>query len=235
MLDSGPSAVGGEYGLGMQVHSAGEKLAGHALEEPVIGHGGSVPPFGAYLRYLPDSDIIYAALSNPLLGGHDVMKHVLAVWNTTLDELELLDGDFDHDMLLTAQVIDLLSATIRDVRTNAFYDVNQDGDLDQNDRRYWVSELAGTHFGDADLNRSVEFADFLTLASNFGNQGGWAAGDFDGDGMVEFADVLLVSTNFGESSATLANVPEPNVGVLLLTGALPFTCRRCRSSSPATA
>ena len=42
--------------------------------------------------------------------------------------------------------------------------------VDLADHRYWVEQIAGTRFGDADLNGSVQFADFLQLSANFGQQ-----------------------------------------------------------------
>lgn len=50
--------------------------------------------------------------------------------------------------------------------------------------------------GDADLNGSVEFTDFLLLAKNFGQHGVWGDGDFDGNGVVGFSDFLILSQNF---------------------------------------
>ena len=120
-----------------------------------------------------------------------------------------LAGDFNHDGLLDALDIDLLSAAVGG--TDLSFDLNGNGRVDAADRRFWVEDLKGTYFGDADMSQSVEFADFLALANGFGGPGRWSEGDFDGSGDVVFADFLLLTSNFGNSLVeTIAStVPEP--------------------------
>jgi hypothetical protein len=51
-----------------------------------------------------------------------------------------------------------------------------------------------------DHDGSVALADFLVLASNFGNaNAAWEDGDLDGDGNVAFADFVILAENFGAS------------------------------------
>lgn len=56
--------------------------------------------------------------------------------------------------------------------------------------------------GDTNGDRKVDFADFLTLSANFGNEvdEAFADGDFDNDDVVTFADFLVLSGNFGKSA-----------------------------------
>ena len=64
--------------------------------------------------------------------------------------------------------------------------------------------------GDANLDNEVNFADFLILSENFGQDGTWREGDFDGDGTIDFPDFLALSANFGgPANASAATVPEP--------------------------
>ena len=71
--------------------------------------------------------------------------------------------------------------------------------------------------GDTDQNGVVEFADFLTLAGNFGQtDAGFTGGDFDCNGEVAFADFLTLAGNFGQQSA--ASVPEPQALWLAMFG-----------------
>ena len=95
------------------------------------------------------------------------------------------------------------------------YDLNRDAILNAEDHRIWVEDLAGTYFGDADLNQEVDFSDFLALSGHFGALGGWAEGDFDGSGDVQFNDFLLLADNFG-NQRTAAAIPEPTGGLSLL-------------------
>lgn len=123
-------------------------------------------------------------------------------------------GDFDADGLLTAIDIDLLSAEVIAGSNQSSFDLTGDSIVDQTDRQTWVEDLAGTFSGDADLDGSVQFSDFLTLSSGFGMAGGWADGDFDGNGQVEFPDFLTLSANFGKAAAAAKSVPEPATNLL---------------------
>ena len=138
----------------------------------------------------------------------------------------VVPGDFDTDKAFTAMDIDLLSAAVLDGNDDAMFDLNSDGEVSQLDRNIWVTDIAGTFFGDADFNKAVEFADFLAISVNFGSDGGWSKGDFDGSGDVQFPDFLLLSSNFGKSATAGAVVPEPNVAMLLLVGLVGLVRRR---------
>ncbi|MFT3784929.1 MAG: sulfatase-like hydrolase/transferase [Tepidisphaeraceae bacterium] len=99
--------------------------------------------------------------------------------------------------------------------------------------------------GDSNLDGVVNFADLLTVASNYNVAGRtWLTGDYTGDGASNFADLLLLASNYGKAaagSATLANtlaadwaaaasVPEPTnvICVLTLSAALRRGSRRRR-------
>lgn len=52
--------------------------------------------------------------------------------------------------------------------------------------------------GDANLDGTVDFSDYLLLNENYGLENAtWSDGDFDGDGIVAFSDYLLLTNNFG--------------------------------------
>lgn len=139
-------------------------------------------------------------------------------------------GDFNSDGLLTAVDIDLLSAEVISGSNTTSFDVTEDAIVDQADRQMWV-ELAGSFFGDADLDGSVQFSDFLALSAGFGMEGGWAEGDFDGNGEVAFSDFLALSANFGQTAATTSAVPEPNAYHLALSIPLATLLFRRRSGA----
>ena len=48
----------------------------------------------------------------------------------------------------------------------------------------------------------------------------WTEGDFNLDGQVTFADFLILSGNFGAGAnrPSAIQVPEPNAGLLIVTG-----------------
>jgi len=88
--------------------------------------------------------------------------------------------------------------------------------------------------GDANVDGVINFADFLTVTQNFGQEGTWRRGDFNGDQTINFNDFLDVSQRFGAVAAQLSGfsnpVPEPSTVCLMLI-AVAGLCmnRRCRS------
>ncbi len=115
-----------------------------------------------------------------------------------------LNGDFNVDGVLTAADIDQLAISLRGSRSG-HYDLTDDRDLDEEDHRVWVENIAGTRLGDANLDQTIDFSDFLDLSRNFGESGGWADGDFNADGTVDFADFLILSKDFGWSAGASLN------------------------------
>lgn len=151
-----------------------------------------------------------------------------ATWN-----VEYFPGDFNDDELIDAVDMDLLTASVLAGDNDLLFDLTKDALVDQADRDMWVAANQGL-YGDLDLNREVEFADFLVLSSNFGTDANsWAHGNFDGLAGVGFGDFLLLSANFGKSSGTAAitSVPEPAfAGMLgLLMSSVLLATRRKRT------
>lgn len=58
-----------------------------------------------------------------------------------------------------------------------------------------------TLYGDANLDRTVNLADFNRLAANFGTESGarWSQGDFNFDGAVNLTDFNVLAANFGST------------------------------------
>lgn len=138
-------------------------------------------------------------------------------------------GDFDADSLLTIQDVDLLSAEIDSPEPRLWFDLNDDGMVDQDDRSVWVSDLKKTFFGDANLDGQVDAADLNNLALSWqvNDATSWAQGDFDGDGNVGATDLNSLALNWRKGSAEAASVPEPSsTPILLIVGFLTLTLRR---------
>ncbi|MEM7316445.1 MAG: dockerin type I domain-containing protein, partial [Planctomycetota bacterium] len=82
-------------------------------------------------------------------------------------------GDIDGNAAVDAMDIDLVAGAILDGSQDKRFDLNEDGKVTEADYAFWVSEIARTKFGDANLDGAAGLDDFLTLANNFGTEGGW--------------------------------------------------------------
>ncbi len=144
------------------------------------------------------------------------------------------DGDYNEDGELTVEDIDLLTAGIRTCADDcADFDLNLDGVADDDDLAFWISDLRGTLPGDANLDGSVLFQDFLILSENFTGEGGWGEGNFTTDTSVNFPDFLILSRNFGRSvseaaAGEAASVPEPSASILAMAGLVLLSVNRRR-------
>lgn len=133
-------------------------------------------------------------------------------------------GDLLVDGQFTATDIDMLSRHVNalggryDLTRYELKVIDLNGDLlvNEDDRQFWVEELVGTLAGDANLDRRVDFSDFITLADGFHQRGGWGDGDFDGDGHVRFQDFVLLSANFGSTPPAPVPEPSPSLGMVLV-------------------
>lgn len=150
----------------------------------------------------------------------------------TLTLRRLLPCDLNGDFDCTSDDIDLL--TSGQGGSDLGLDLNGDGIVGSADRAFWVEDLMGTQFGDANLDGEVGFADFLSLSQGFGQTGTWSTGDADGSGFVDFADFLSISQNFGFSAATATSVavPEPQGTALSILGWLAVMMWASRSWRP---
>lgn len=99
-------------------------------------------------------------------------------------------------------------------------DCNGDGVVDKNDlacistveERDVVLASIPSLPGDLDGNGAVDFADFITLSTNFGqNLPGYQDGNVDLADGVDFGDFIGLSLNFGKVPAVAVAVPEPSM------------------------
>ena len=94
--------------------------------------------------------------------------------------------------------------------------------------------------GDTNLDGTVNLADLLALAQNYGKSGtNWATGDLNGDGVTDFQDLTILAQSYGRMGASQATapavvaVPEPAACYAIAT--LPFLLhRRRRWDAPVT-
>ncbi len=126
-------------------------------------------------------------------------------------------GDFDLTADLTARDIDWLFQAFGSVTPNTDrFDLNNDNTVNATDANLWVNVIAGTQFGDTDLDGDVDGFDAATLRLNFTgridatntagnpNAPSWAKGNTDGDADIDFADAARLRINFAFSEPELA-------------------------------
>ncbi|MCA9196528.1 MAG: hypothetical protein KDA87_03280 [Planctomycetales bacterium] len=107
-------------------------------------------------------------------------------------------GDVTKDGLLDEFDIDAVSEAIRRDWSElpVVYDLNQDGTLDGEDRRFWVREVKQTYFGDANLDGEFNSSDLVAVfkAGEFedaiANNSTWSEGDWNGDGEFDSSDFV---------------------------------------------
>lgn len=134
-------------------------------------------------------------------------------------------GDANADGVFGAADIDaMIDAIRRSGASTCHLDFDSNRSIDETDLELLLAST-GTLLGDANLDGTVGFADFLEVSRSFGEKvTGWSDGDFDGDGEVTFADFLILSESFGQSisetdaaAPRASAVPEPATnGTLLL-------------------
>ena len=98
------------------------------------------------------------------------------------------------------------------------------------DLDYLVEAILGTVQGDGDLNRTINFQDFVLLSTNFSAiESGWAQGNFNLDSRTDFMDFVLLTNNYGTdlSSRVSAQAPAPEpTSLVLLSLAISFVAKR---------
>jgi hypothetical protein len=126
-------------------------------------------------------------------------------------------GDVNHDGAINSADIDDIYRHFGAGPAFAQWDVNGDGVVNQGDVTAEVISVMNTTYGDTNLDRRVNFADFQTLLDHWNLPGAWATGDFTGDSLVNFADFQKVLDNWNPMG-TAAAAPEPGVVLLALGG-----------------
>ncbi len=167
---------------------------------------------------------------------------------TAIDELEVYGiigpvgepCDLNGDGVCDVMDIDELTAVVVAGTDDPRYDVDRNGEVNQEDRRIWVEELMNTWFGDADLNGTFDSSDFVAVfqAGKYENPDAqdvsWGEGDWDGNQIFDSSDFVQAFQSGGYEvgpRGAVAAVPEPASGLLLL-GILPMLAglRRLRVS-----
>ena len=153
-------------------------------------------------------------------------------------------GDLDASGTLDVTDLDLLANLIRGRSAPsaysrlgiAFFDMNSDSVVDQQDQYVWVKDLKRTWFGDANLDMEFNSNDLVSVLAageyedSIAGNSSWATGDWDGDGDATSSDLItaLADGGYEQGPRAVANaVPEPASFLILMVGLLGVaSCRR---------
>jgi uncharacterized protein YjbI with pentapeptide repeats len=133
-----------------------------------------------------------------------------AVW-----DLGALEAHGWVSLLAVPREIDMISSAIRAGTYEARWDVNDDGAVDERDRQFWVEQIAGTVFGDSNLDGYFDSTDFIQVfrAGQYEDEVAensiWGTGDWDGDREFSSSDLIVAFQRGGYQSSSVQVVPEP--------------------------
>jgi hypothetical protein len=144
-------------------------------------------------------------------------------------------GDFNGDAVIDAADMDLLTGEVLGGTNAAAFDLTGDGQVNDEDRTFWVENIKNTYFGDSNLDGEFNSGDLVSVLSlgkyedAFEDNAGWADGDWDGDLDFTTTDFVVALSSGGYENgprAAVNAVPEPTSVVLLALGMLIGVGRR---------
>ena len=146
-------------------------------------------------------------------------------------------GDFNLNGERDVLDLDLLTTAM--MTNDTTFDLDDDGDADIDDRKFWIEQLANTFFGDADFDGDFDSSDFVMVFSaakyETGQSTVWTDGDWNGDGVFTSGDFVTAFTGGGYEEGPreggLRVVPEPTSSIPTVIGLsllLSFYARRIK-------
>lgn len=203
-------------------HLASQINAGHVTA--VSSVGGVYAHAGNPVPYQPVSTSLGGSTPVRVPQGSEFLQlKIDGLANQQVDDVSLrlyLDGDYNNDGVWTASDLDFLSEGIRQGSQDWRLDLSNNGVVTLEDRRRWIEDLVGSHFGDANLDKSFDSGDFVTVfqggAYEAGTPAGWEAGDFSGDALFDSSDLTLALSlgAYEEGGAAAHAIPEPTNAAL---------------------
>ena len=157
-------------------------------------------------------------------------------------DLPSLPGDFDGDDDVDADDINDLCAHAgtTDPGELAIYDLDEDGDVDEDDLILHVETMVewdngvdsgvGTQRGDFNLDGTVNATDLAIMKPNFALSGMlYADGNANCDTLVNGTDLAIFAGNLGFTAPPAGAVPEPITLLVMTAAGLPMVLKRRRS------
>jgi hypothetical protein len=140
-------------------------------------------------------------------------------------EIAAVDQNFAIDVTDPQYDIDSMSRVWREGRDWSYFDLNNDGQLTQDDRTYLIHEVYETYLGDSNLDGRFDSNDLVQVfqASEYdddvpGNSV-WSTGDWTGNGEFDSGDLVAAFQEGGyDRGPRLVRVPEPSTAIGWLVG-----------------
>ncbi len=186
-------------GFADRLSDSGERVRLERPDEPP-------PDEPAFFPYLSEDQVLYDDLgpwdtaadgsgsslwrSAPVFYGNTAGSWIAAAPSPgRVDFSGNVQGDLTSDRQVTAEDIDVLFDAVNANSGVLFYDFDGNVSVDDADVAHMVEALLSTHFGDANLDGTVDGQDFgIWSTYSFQRCTGWAAADFNGDGSTDGSD-----------------------------------------------
>ena len=159
---------------------------------------------------------------------------------TTINAISLMycrPGDFNGDGLVDVTDLDALSKASKDGSEDWQYDINIDGEVNNNDVLAWIKWSKGTCIGDVNLDGVFDSSDLVQLFQvgiyENDDEATWTTGDWNGDCVFDSSDLILAFQEGCYESddaraAPAESVPEPTSGMLFGLGIVGWILRNRR-------
>ena len=204
------------YSYGGQEGLEGEFIV-NGIRRP---HIDSAEFDGTFRAGLKGNLVIFPDLSDPFL-------KILTEGHAPMNAMSLMycrPGDFNSDGVVDVLDLEELNQATKNGSNDWQYDINIDGQVNNDDVLAWITWSKGTCIGDVNLDGVFDSTDLIELFQvgiyESGDTATWVTGDWNGDCVFDSSDLLLAFQEgcyeAGEAIASPPeSVPEP-AGVLLL-------------------
>lgn len=190
-----------------------DATTGQQLDKIVGSDSQLGDAFGLSLSLWEDQLLV----GSPRDDDSDLNAGAAYLFELEMDNPSIL-GDFNGNDILDANDIDLMTQALLSGSNDSKFDLNNSGTVTAADRAFWINELFGTYFGDANLDGELNSSDLIQILASgsyedaIEDNSTWATGDFDGDFDFTSGDLIAAlatgAYEQGPRTATAA-VPEP--------------------------
>jgi hypothetical protein len=163
--------------------------------------------------------------TNSSSGAERLNLHRVDVVGHSMETRNELTGDFAVDRELNPDDLRKLDAVIARQINQTPFDLDGSGEVDQQDRLYWIEEVWKSYVGDANSDGLFDSADFVSVFQHgqyedtIAGNSTWDRGDWNGDRDFDTSDLVVAFQRGGYEQGPRAAahaVPEPHGGLSLL-------------------